>query len=67
MFTTKCNGTDIEPLKLLQALTWHDMSPLKSYNFKIQAQDDNKVGLFEEMSNASVPSEKGHLYAQRLN
>ena len=26
-------------------------------NFKIQAQENNKVHLFEEMKNASVPSE----------
>ena len=32
---------------------WHDLSPLKSHNFKIQAQENNKVGLFEEMTNAS--------------
>ena len=28
------------------------------HNFKIQAQENNKVRLFEEMANASVPYEK---------
>ena len=36
---------------------WHDLSPLKYLKFKIQAQENNKVRLFEEMTNASVPSE----------
>ena len=36
---------------------WHDLSPLKSQNFKIQAQENNKVCMFEEMANVSVSSE----------
>ena len=44
-----------EPLETLQT---HDLSPLKSHNLKIQAQKNSKVHLFEEITNASVPSEK---------
>ena len=43
--------------ELQQAFIWHDLSPLKYHKFKIQAQENNKVRLFEEMTNASVPSE----------
>jgi hypothetical protein len=39
------------------ALIWHDLSPLKSRNFKIQAQENNEVWLFEEITNVSAPSE----------
>ena len=46
-----------EPLEPLQALIWHDVSPLKYHKFKIQAQENNEVRLFEEMTNASAPSE----------
>ena len=46
-----------EPSEPLQALIWHDLSPLKFYKFKIQAQENNEVRLFEEMTNASAPSE----------
>ena len=44
--------------ELLQALIWHYLSPSKHLEFKIQAQENIKVRLFEEMTNASVPSEK---------
>ena len=37
---------------------WHDLSLLKSHNFKIQAKENNKVHLFEKMTNALVSSEK---------
>ena len=40
-----------------QALIWHDLSPLKFYKFKIQAQENYEVRLFEETTNASAPSE----------
>ena len=43
--------------ELQQAFIWHDFSPLKHHKFKIQAQKKNNVRLFEEMTNASVPSE----------
>ena len=33
------------------------LRPSKSYNFKIQGQEDNNVHLFEEMTNSGVPSE----------
>ena len=46
-----------EPSESHQALIWHNLSPLKYYKFKIQAQEINKVRLFEEMTNASVLSE----------
>jgi hypothetical protein len=50
-------------LELLQALMWHDLSPSKYHKFKIQAQENNKVRLFEKMTNESVPSEyKPSLY-----
>ena len=32
----------------------HDLSPVKSQNFKIQAQENTKGFLFEEMTNASI-------------
>ena len=31
-----------------------NLRPSKSHNFKIQAQESNKVHLFEEMTNASI-------------
>ena len=37
---------------------WHNLRPSKSHNFKIQAQENNKVHLFEEMRNSTEPSEK---------
>jgi hypothetical protein len=49
--------TLFEPSEPLQALLWQDLSHLKSPNFKIQAQENNKVRLFEEMTNSSVTSE----------
>ena len=48
----------IKPSKPLEALISHDLSPLKYHKFKIQSQENNKVCLFEEMTNAPVPSEK---------
>jgi hypothetical protein len=33
------------------------LTPEESQNFKIQAQENDKVRLFEEMANASAPSE----------
>ena len=47
----KQNETLFEPSVVLQALMWHDLSPLKSQNFKIQAQQNNKVCMFQEMAN----------------
>ena len=47
----------LNPSEPLLALIWHDLSPLKSHNFKIQAQENNEVCLFEEMTNSSMPSE----------
>jgi hypothetical protein len=35
----------------------HDLSHLQYLEFKIQAQENNKVCLFEEMTNVSIPSE----------
>ena len=46
-----------EPSELTQVLIWHDLSPFKSENFKIQAQENNEVQLFEEMTNVSASSE----------
>ena len=46
-----------KPSEPLQALIWHDLSPLKYHIFKIQAQENNKVCLFEEMTNVSGPFE----------
>jgi hypothetical protein len=36
----------------------YNFSPLKSQNFKIEAQENNEVCLFEEMTNSFTPSEK---------
>ena len=47
----------IKPSRPHQALISHDLSPLKYQKFNIQAQENNKVFLFEEMTNAPVPFE----------
>ena len=46
----------ISAFRAASALIWYDLSPIKYYKFKIQAQENDKVCLFEEMTNASVPS-----------
>ena len=51
------NRALFEPSELHQALIWHDLRPLKYHKFKIQTQENNKVSLFEKITNASVPSE----------
>ena len=50
-------GPFFESLEPLQVI-WHDLTSLESHNFKIQAQENNKVHLFEEMRNSTEPSEK---------
>ena len=47
----------LSPSELHKVLIWHVLSPLEYHKFKIQAQENNKVHLFEEMTNARVPSE----------
>ena len=54
------SSSKIEPYLSLQITSGPYVKlfePLKSHNFKIQAQENNKVRLFEEMRNVSVPSE----------
>ena len=53
-----CSIFLFEPSEPLQALISHDLSPLKYDKFKIQAQENNEVCLFEEMTNVSAPSEQ---------
>ena len=45
-------GPFFESLEPLQVI-WHDLTSLESHNFKIQAQENDKVSLFEKW-----PSEK---------
>ena len=46
-----------EPPELTQALIWHDLSHLKHLEFKILAQESNKVCMFDKTTNVSAPSE----------